>query len=351
MNPREQWDVKDIIDVAIGRIKFGFDFIIVITGKVGIGKSTKAYKILDRIPDFEIMDNGNQSINFNMFNPKRDIVFSRKDFLKQIASKKYGCILADELVNVGYSRQFWEREQIKLIQALNMYRDSRNIIIGCIPEFLMLDKPLQSRIHMRIDVKRRGFAIIHLPRDSSFSPDRWDIKTNQKKEGEWSQRGRGYPRYSELTTYRGYIMFGDLNPKQKELYQQLKEEKRGRMFEEYKEISLMNFDEDAWLKRIVNDLKAKKYTEDIFNMICSSHNLKPEFVRNKINALLKKENNEFRWRDFIVKKEKFNRDALSFKAKQKTEEPKEEIIINDIDTTTSKEMMGGVTEDIFGFES
>ena len=95
-------------DVIEGWIGNKFDGIIFIEGKRGLGKSTLAYKIATRLK------------TPIAFSPKRDIVYSRDDTLKHLATKKGGVIFSDEMINVAYNRDFYNEEQKVLLKALNM---------------------------------------------------------------------------------------------------------------------------------------------------------------------------------------------------------------------------------------
>ena len=46
----------------------------------------------------------------------------------------------------------YENEQKTLLKALNMYRDSCNVFIGCIPKFVELDKQIQRLCKIRITI-------------------------------------------------------------------------------------------------------------------------------------------------------------------------------------------------------
>ena len=91
-------DIKESIEIMTSEI-VKFDCIIFIEGNRGLGKSTLAYKILSGL-----------KVNIK-FKPKRDLVYSREDTIKHLATKKNGCILSDEMINVAYKRDFYESEE------------------------------------------------------------------------------------------------------------------------------------------------------------------------------------------------------------------------------------------------
>jgi len=109
------------------------------------------------------------------------------------------------MINVTYNRDFYVEDQKLLLKGLNMYRDSCNVFVGCIPRFIDLDVQLQRMCKIRITVVRRGIALIQTRRKAIYSTDPWDIRMNQKIEDKWSMKGTKNPRYSQLTTVRGII--------------------------------------------------------------------------------------------------------------------------------------------------
>lgn len=189
-----------------------YDALIFIEGKRGIGKSTLGAKIMYRLG----------------FSPKRDIVYSRDEVIRAFAKRKFGYIYADEMVNVGYRRDFWDSDQKTLIKIMNMYRDSCNVFVGCVPFFSQLDKHFQSLVKIRLTVISRGLAIVQRQLSSIYTEDPWDMKKNQKIESKWIT-GKAKPQYHKLTTFVGLLRFGDLTPNQREEIDAIKEEKRNRV--------------------------------------------------------------------------------------------------------------------------
>lgn len=211
------YSVNDIIEVIEKMTANKFDCNIVISGKRGLGKSTLGLKIASR---------------FKQFNMKKDVAFARTDVMDLLAEKKNGVILADEMINVTHNRDFYNEDQKKLIKMINMYRDSCNLFIACVPGFAHLDNQFRSLVKLRIDVIRRGVALIHTPNKSSYSTDVWDFQLNEKIERKWLERNMKNPNYSRLTTFRGVVHFGALGKKQQIKYDKLKDEKRNVVYEQ-----------------------------------------------------------------------------------------------------------------------
>lgn len=247
------------------------------------------------------------------FHPKRDIVFTREDVLKHISTKKGGIIWADELINVGYLRDFYIEEQKLLLKALNMFRDSTNVFVGCIPKFVELDKQLQRLCKIRITVVRRGIALIQTQLHNIYIPDGWDIRNNQKIESKWGMHRGKNPRYSQLTTIKGLVKFPDLSPHQRQEYEAIKEEKRNRIFGDYQDVTLLGNPEKIFYQNLLEQVKTEKITPSILETIATINNKKPNEIRRKLNLMLKEEGNKLRLKDYIIDKEKkLRRDKLGF---------------------------------------
>jgi len=246
------------------------------------------------------------------FKPKRDLVYSREDTIKLLASRKGGIIFSDEMINVAYNRDFYEGQQKVLIRGINLYRDSNNVILGCIPSFIDLDKQIQRLCKIRITVVRRGYALIHTQKRTMFQSDTWDIKNNQKVETAWTNKGGKNPRYAQLTTVRGILRFNDATPQQREEYEAIKQEKRGRVFgdmmgEEVDDPSKIFYD------NLYKEVKSAKLTQEAFYVLAKISNKKPETIRNRINKMLKEDGDSKRFKDYVLsEKKKIRLDKLGF---------------------------------------
>lgn len=295
------WTLKDVRDVIEKCVGNKFDFICFIEGNRGLGKSTLAYKLLVplKVP--------------KPFAPKRDIVYTREETLKHLATKKGGIIFSDEMINVAYNRDFFQEEQKTMLKALNMYRDSCNVFIGCIPKFVELDKQIQRLCKMRITVVRRGIALIQTQMPSIYSQDNWDIKNNQRIEAKWTARGGRNPQYAKLTTIRGIVHFSDLTPLQRQEYEAIKEEKRGRVFGEYQDLTLLGNPEKIFYDNLLTQLIAGKINNDLLDTIATINGKDKTKIRQKLNALLKEKGDTNRVRDYTMDKDKKQRrDKLGF---------------------------------------
>lgn len=324
-----------------------FDCIIFISGKRGTGKSTLAYKLASLIS------------SETPFRPKRDIVYSREETLKHYANKINGIVFADEMINVAYKREFHMTEQIELLKAFDMYRDSRNIFIGCVPIFTDLDVKIQKVCKIWLDVRERGKALIHTQNDSSYSNDPWDLKNNFKIESDWTIKGVSKPRYANLSTCRGLLIYGDLTPLQREEYEAIKAEKRSHVFSKYSDDSLVYDPDKLFLINIVKNLKEGKVTPEIYSIMCNTVGKDPEQIRRKINIHLKEQGDTKTWKDYCLSHEiRVKKDRLGFKLPY-TSKPKPIIPINgseaikndsDIDNTVHDDIIKPQEGDILGFK-
>lgn len=279
-----------------------FDCIMFVEGNRGLGKSTFCYKLLSGL-DIPIK-----------FKPQRDLVYTRADTLKHLATKKGGAIFSDEMINVAYNRDFYENEQKTLLKALNMYRDSCNVFCGCIPKFVELDKQIQRLCKIRITIVRRGVALLQTQNPSIYQSDSWDLKNNQKIESKWTTKGVKNPRYSQLTTMRALIRFGDLTSKQREEYETIKQSKRGQVFGEYQDGQLLYENPDKiFYENLVKQALAGKVTKETWNTLAVINNKKQDEMRRKFNQYLKESGSDKTFRDLILtSKEKHKKDKLGF---------------------------------------
>ena len=188
------------------------------------------------------------------FSPKQNIVYDKEDTLKLLATKKKCFIFSDEMINVAYNRDFYDKDQKDILKVLNMYRDSGNVFFGAIPKFNDLDTQMRKICKLRIVVVRRGVAELHRPKHNVFSNDRWDTSANAKIEDKLGRK-KAPSRYS---TFVGILKFSDITPNQREIYEKIKEDKRGKIFnlEEYK----------SPLETFFDDLFTMVYDKQITNL-------------------------------------------------------------------------------------
>jgi len=273
-----KWTLKGLCQCIDGRINNDFDFIIIVKGGTGIGKTTLAYKIVKRLKAPK-----------QKFKPKRDLIYGREQVIKALSFYKKGVLVADELINVAYGRDFYIENQKKLIKGLNMYRDSQNVFIGCVPLFNDLDIQFQRICKLRLTIVRRGFALIQKPISSIFTRDPWDMKNNMKIESKWVA-GKSKPKYAKLSTVVGYVTFNDLPKRQRELLKEIKRTKRSKVYNEDDELARINDPNTIFYNNLKKMLENKEINDmDELNKIVKVSNRKRTIVLNRLNQLFKDE--------------------------------------------------------------
>lgn len=264
-----RWKVKDIVDVISGCCNNKYDCIIFIEGNRGSGKSTLGYMIATKCRQHELR-----------FNPKYHMVYSRKETLRLLATKTRQVVLSDEMINVAYNRDFYEQDQKLLLKALNMYRDSCNVFIGCIPRFDDLDNQIKRLCKIRITVKKRGLALIQVPVRGIFTPDPWDTQNNIKKELKAPKA------IAKFSTVKGILKFRDLNTPQRARYEKLKKLNRGRVFD--KDLNLKELDpQQQIMDKIFNKVSSGDFTEQYLLDSADLVGKKYTNLRNRLNQMLK----------------------------------------------------------------
>jgi len=268
------WSIKEVKEIAESRQKNKYDFNIVTSGARGNGKSTFLFKLFLRFPQFK---------------PWTHVIYSRKEVMSLLEGNQYIPIMDDEAINSGYKRNFYDKDQKLLIQMLNMYRDNFNIYAQAVPNFYALDKDLRDLIKIHVQIIERGIGVLHLPNEHNlYSDDKWDMKYNKKIEENWgklkAKNPDFRPPYHKLSTFRGYIYFGDLTDKQRKLYEDIKKTKRKKVYDE--EMKLEDKETNTIYDNILVRLLEKKLTKEILLEISLANNLKYRAVRDILNRML-----------------------------------------------------------------
>lgn len=325
------WNIKILTELIKRILEAKFDCFIIIEGRRGLGKSTLAYEIgksLRNGRDINMRQKGEYT-----FNPPRDLVFSQMDFLKAVNHRWKSIVVADEMINVTFNRDFYSDSQKKIIKALNMNRDHCNLIISCVPQFAVLDNQIKNLCRLRITVVRRGLAIVHTPNQTIYTKDIWDTATNEKIERSWLIKG-SKPRYTKLTTFRGVIRFKDLNEKHRTLYESIKVAKRNLILVEEETKALNESareNNEGWTRNMIQMLESGEFhTPEQFAKACISAGKKPSAVKTHINLLLSDEGSPKRFAGFF---KKFKSDKYDAERSQDNE------ILLDEDNPDDKKML------------
>lgn len=280
------WSIKDIIKVLVDRQKNEFDGNIAVSGDRGNGKSTSIGKIFYRFP---------------VFKPWKHQVYNREEIIHLLKTQMYGLCWDDEAINSGYKRDFQQTGQKELIKILTNYRDNFNIFASAIPNFFSLDKDLRDLYFLHLHIIERGIAVVHMPLQGRlYSQDRWDVKFNAKIEERWSKRIKKNPNfkppYHKLSTFRGYLFFGDLSKRQKVLYLKVKKTKRTGELEDNGDSSNI-----SWIQELYNFLLTGRLTNETLLGMCLAKGKKYLGVRAALNGMLKDNGETRTLADLIMK--------------------------------------------------
>lgn len=207
---KEQWTNIELGKTVNKTLSTDKDYLIVVDGVTGGGKSTWAIK-------FSIK-------NCPWFNIKEDVIFSRTELIDKITNAKPGSyVVIDEAINILFKRDFAHKKQKFLLRLLDMCRDRNLCLIMCVPTFWSIDKHvLEGRVKLRVHIAKTGLAFLWKPSRSPFEEDLWYRKYNKKVCYNWDS----YFNAKRTKGFLGYIRFGDLAPKYKEAYLKIKVEKK-----------------------------------------------------------------------------------------------------------------------------
>jgi hypothetical protein len=275
------WSLRRLVNAICDRLTNKFDVFMIIEGKRGLGKSTLAYILMCRVR----REMKKREVEGYKFSPRQDLLYQRDDVIKFFHKRKHSGV-ADEMINVTFNRDFYQEQQKDLVKMINMNRDHNNFFIACVPQFKNLDSQIKNLCSMKITVVRRGISIVHTPNKTIYARDIWDEAFNEKIEREWMKGGLKNPRYSKLSTYRGFLNFPKLSEKQENIYQKIKDDKRNIIAQD-KGIEEKKKDPfNIIYEKLIN--KQVKNTEILDGMIFA-YDLDPEKIKGKIRRKLKEE--------------------------------------------------------------
>jgi len=144
---------------------------------------------------------------------------SNEDGLRPGQLPLYSAILIDELFLLFYKRNWYDEGQIDGIGTLNMCRDRRLLVGGCIPNFWDLDGAYSSRMRFYVYVHSRGKAWVFQQENNPFTIDPWNKTQNRKL-----FRQKGTPVF--CPNFVSEIQFPDWTPQEKTFYYELRNTKR-----------------------------------------------------------------------------------------------------------------------------
>ncbi len=267
------WTIKELTKVLRDRQMNKFDCNIGVSGKRGNGKSTLLFKVFN-------------SFKKQGFDSKKHQVYERDDVMRLLSTQKFGFCWDDEAINSGYKRDFQNKGQQELIKMVTNYRDNFNIYASALPFFYSLDKDLRALIFLHIHIRERGIAVLLMPiAESIHSGDPWDTKRNAKVEEQESKRIQRNPslsfRYNRLSTFVGYLYYGDMTENQRNIYEAIKTEKRAKVFESQSKTKDVSF-----IDKVYKALIEGRLTKELLTQMCLIEGLKPSSITSQLNRRL-----------------------------------------------------------------
>lgn len=207
-----EWSINKVCEYMSGVQKSQGDFILAVSGNAGIGKSTLVNQIVKRYTGLHFTKEF-----FERFN-----IYSRAELDKKLEElPKYSIFILDESINMLFKREWQNREQIKVIQKFNTYRNKCFIVFLLIPRFTDIDSGVRNstRIKWWINCLSWGKAIIYQPDDNEFNFDPWNLKLNYKL----ILRKR---RREDVPNYMANLYWDEMDKNDFDTYELVKQEKR-----------------------------------------------------------------------------------------------------------------------------
>lgn len=234
------------------------------------------------------------------FNQEKHQVYKRDDVMRLLGTQKFGFCWDDEAINSGYKRDFQNAGQKELIKIITNYRDNHNILASALPFFYSLDRDLRELVFIHIHIIERGLAVILMPLDDQIhATDPWDTKANIKIEEQENKRINKNPdnkfRYHRLTTFAGYLFFGDMTPKQRKKYEDIKQRKRDDVFN----LERFKNDGENFMDKLYKSLLRGKLTKEGIFQVCDIENKKYSSITSILNRMLTDNGESKTVKDFL----------------------------------------------------
>lgn len=296
--------MKELCLTIVKMLLNKFDAVIVFEGNRGLGKSTLAWHIarnVSKMMKIIIEETGGENSpykNYYNFKPimqlkypmKYRFIEYKRDGILNFFDGWYQTCIADEMVTSAFNRDFWNEEQKNLIKVLNMYRDHCNLFLMCVPQFQVLDNQIKNLTKIRITVLKRGFAVIQSPNPTINSRDKWDSNVNEKIEREWLMEGKK-PKYTRLTTFRGFIKFKPLTDKEQSIYDAIKNYERNVMKKSIGIDGKTDDKEDDWFEKLYKKLSGGAIKSmDYIRAMAEANELSESGLKAKLKKRLQEEN-------------------------------------------------------------
>jgi len=313
-----KWLVQTIVATLLNK----YDFFCVVSGDRGTGKSTLCFILSRRVSrEFKKLcdfDEDTFETYYNLvkkpngisregfveeiktmkenldhkpyrFNTKYDLIYTQ-DETQRFLQKRKSIGVLDEMINITFSRDFYQEKQKEIIKQINLNRDHNNLIFACVPKFYTIDTQIRNISRMHIFIAERGTAIILTPNKLVTSNDPWDTKINEKIERQWVSKNKNTRKrvYTRLTTFRGFVKFPKLSVKAEAMYQKVKDDKRNIIAKEEMNIEDQKKQEPfekLYSSLLNNEITDIKYLEGM----ASGMGFDPESIKEKLRRRLKKD--------------------------------------------------------------
>jgi len=132
---------------------------------------------------------------------------------------EYSAVMADEMINMFFSHEWHDPEQMDMIKTLNQCRDRHLFFGGNNPSFFDLNPKVRDRFNFFAFVPERGVAWILVPEKNPFTTDKWNAKENIKL-------FRKYKHPYNSFNFAFEVRFPDLSADDKKRYLAIRNTKR-----------------------------------------------------------------------------------------------------------------------------
>ena len=190
LNFKDYLTPKEIGKYIRKRLKNKWDYVIVVSGEEGSGKSTLGIEVGGSI-DYSFRNLIRVSKYYKalmrnvMFAPTREEI---EDKVKNLPP--FSAIIDDEGMKTKYKGNWMKATQKKLNIFFSLNRKEYKANIICIPNFVDLAKYWRGhRVKAWLYIIKRGIAAFMVPKQNPFSSDPWDIIQNEKKIDKLTNKG------------------------------------------------------------------------------------------------------------------------------------------------------------------
>lgn len=194
------------------------DFVLIITGYPGEGKSVLAVKMAKAYD--------------KRFTYERNLIYSRQELTEKVENYPPSAFIIDESINILYKREWNKGTQKNLIKLLNICRSKKHMLIFVQPNFEDLDKDIRmSRLRVWIDVITRGVGVMYKPIKSlGGGKDPWNLDDNDRIVRYYIRKHGFVEGYLEgairTENFQNVIRWEDLSNREYDLYENVKDNKK-----------------------------------------------------------------------------------------------------------------------------